>query len=279
MQTDAAKLRLDHTLIPAVCWRMRQHCVGTLVQQRTGGNFDDAHRTTDRLLALAERLLQSYPNQAASYMLLSEAYVARAKLADPIEEGPMIESWERNALDAAIHAATLDSRKDEALVLVKDRRARVRMAQMIHRFIFQVHDHLTANEWADRVVQSMSSTSGADRMRHLESEAGYWFIFQSLCASAAAERRTAKLDDARRTVDRIHALAKLLLARYPEQAAAHLCLSEAFSQRAKNAWRSDDRVAIERNLRLALDESRQALRLDPRMSGREPCDRVPATAR
>ena len=138
------------------------------------------------------------------------------------------------------------------------------LGRIIQRFSLREIDHLTAEDWADRVARFLSSIFTTDSMRPLkESEAGYWFIFQSLDARAAAERRTGKLDDARRTVDRIHALAKLLVVRYPDQAAAHLSLTEEFSQRAKNAWQSGDRVAIERNLRQALDESRHALRLDP----------------
>ena len=58
------------------------------------------------------------------------------------------------------------------------------------------------------------------------------------------------------------AYARLLVARYPDDSAAHLAMSDAYVQVYKNAWRDNDRVAIERNLRRALDEARQALALD-----------------
>jgi serine/threonine protein kinase len=263
IQSDAATLDCNHTRIPAVCWQMRNHCANALERLKMLGNHDDERRLFDRLLTLARRLTQLYPDQAEAYMLLSEGYIERAIITDHVD-GEAVIGWEQEALAAALHAATLDPKHDEAHRLVKDRRTRVRIVQVVHRFIFQAHDHLTAEDWADRVASFLSPISTTDSMRHLkESEVGYLLIFESLDPKAAAERHAAKLDDARRTVDRIYALAKLLVARYPDQAAAHLCLSEALSQRAKNAWRTDDRVAIERNLIQALDESRQALRLDP----------------
>ena len=143
-------------------------------------------------------------------------------------------------------------------------RTQFELGKINRRFSLREIDHLTAQDWADRVARFLSSIFTTDSMRPLkECEVGYWLIFQSLTVRAAAERHAAELDDACRTVDRIHAFAKHLVTRYPNQAVAHLCLSEAFSQRAKNAWQSSDRVAIERNWRQALDESRHALRLDP----------------
>ncbi len=68
----------------------------------------------DQLVALAERLTRSYPDQAVTYMLLSEGYVQKAKNAYREDDAPVIERWERKALDAAIHAATLEPENDEA---------------------------------------------------------------------------------------------------------------------------------------------------------------------
>ncbi len=67
---------------------------------------------------------QSYPDQAAAYMLLSEGYVHRAKIAYHVPGEP-VTGWERLALDAAIHAATLDFENGEAQGLVKNCRARL----------------------------------------------------------------------------------------------------------------------------------------------------------
>jgi len=93
--------------------------------QRQVGKLGDAHRIADQLVALGERLTQLYPDQAAACMLLSEGYVQRAKIAYREHEAPVIERCERKALDAAIHAATLESENDDADDLVKERRARM----------------------------------------------------------------------------------------------------------------------------------------------------------
>ena len=55
-------------------------------------------------MSLAGRLTQMYPAQAATHMLLSEAYMQKAKNAYRVD-GESVIKWERNALDAAIHAS------------------------------------------------------------------------------------------------------------------------------------------------------------------------------
>ncbi len=57
-------------------------------------------------------------------MLLSEGYVQRAKIAYRVDDEPVI-GWERKALDAALHAVTLEPENDEAHGLVKNRCARL----------------------------------------------------------------------------------------------------------------------------------------------------------
>ncbi len=125
IQSDTTKFNLDRTHVPAIAWSMiTQFFASTLSQQRTLGKLDDARRLLDQLLALAERLTQLYPDQAASFMFLSEGYVQRAKYAMCVPGEPVIE-WERKALDAAKHAATLDPANEEAHGLVLNRIARV----------------------------------------------------------------------------------------------------------------------------------------------------------
>jgi hypothetical protein len=124
IQSDATKFDLDRTRIPVIAWLMREHCVSTLAWHRRVGKLDDDHRLVDQSLALARRLTQSYPDQAAASMLLSEGYVQRAKIAYHADDEPVI-GWERQALDAAIHAATLEPENVEAHSLVKNRRARL----------------------------------------------------------------------------------------------------------------------------------------------------------
>jgi hypothetical protein len=124
IESDAARFGLDHTRIHAITRTLMGLCAGTMTWQRRVGKLGDARRIADQLLALAERLTRSYPDQAAPYMLLSDAYVQRAKIAYRVEGEPVI-GWERKAFDVARHAATLEPENDEARRLVKERRARL----------------------------------------------------------------------------------------------------------------------------------------------------------
>jgi len=125
IETEAAKFQLDGSRIPAVALWLRLPVETAAAHQRHVGKLGVAHRIADRLLALADRLARSYPDQAAAYMLLSEGYVQKAKNAYREDEAPVIKRWEQKALDAAAQAAILEPDKDEARNLVKDRRARL----------------------------------------------------------------------------------------------------------------------------------------------------------
>jgi tetratricopeptide (TPR) repeat protein len=112
---------------------------------------------------------------------------------------------------------------------------RVELRPLIERFPPRELEGLAAVDWAQRVITLLDSTSRTDsKDPSTESESEYRLI-QSLSGRASSERRIAKIDDARRTTDRINALAKLMLARYPDQPAAQLALKEGFKQRAKDA--------------------------------------------
>jgi serine/threonine protein kinase len=125
VKCDAAKFHLDHTRILAISRMMRGHCASTMTWQRRAGKLSDAQRIAGQLVALAERLTRSYPDQAAAYMLLSDGYVQKAKNAYRESDAPVIAGWERKALGAAMRAATLEPDSDEARNLVRDRRARL----------------------------------------------------------------------------------------------------------------------------------------------------------
>ena len=124
IQADAAKVDLGHNHVPVIGWRMQHSFVYTLWWQREAGNLAEAQRVVDQLLALAGRLTRSYPGRAASYMLLSEAYVQRAKNAYQVPGEP-VDGWERKALEAAMQAATLEPEDAEVHYLVKNRHARL----------------------------------------------------------------------------------------------------------------------------------------------------------
>ena len=123
IQADAAQFDLDHNHVPAIGWQMKFFW-GTLSRHRQAGNLAEAQRIVDGLLALGERLTRSSPDQAATYMFLSEVYVQRAKNAYRMDSEP-VDGWERKALAAASQAATLEPENHEARSLVQNRVARL----------------------------------------------------------------------------------------------------------------------------------------------------------
>jgi hypothetical protein len=68
---------------------MLRSSAATLVARRRVGELGDVRQSVDRLLALATRLTQSHPDQAAS-MVLSETYFQRAKFAYRVDGEPVI---------------------------------------------------------------------------------------------------------------------------------------------------------------------------------------------
>ena len=117
-------------------------------------------------------------------------------------------------------------------------------------------------EWARRVVRSLEVGPDLDGHDAIQVSEAAYLVQKCLSERASTRRRAGKLAEARRTVDRMHALGHLLVSARPEHSAAHLALSEAFRQSAKDAWETIDRAAVERNWRQALDEARQGLLRD-----------------
>ena len=76
-------------------------------------------------------------------------------------------------------------------------------------------------------------------------------------------RRLHDIDGSRRIAERTLALANHSVAAYPNQPAARLALSGAYIQCYKNAFLTEDRGAVEVNMKLALDAARAASQLDP----------------
>ncbi len=122
---------------------------------------------------------------------------------------------------------------------------------------------LSEKEWSREFALFLESTIHASASNPCqEAEAGYMWV-ETGTATAAYQRRTGKLDDARRVAVGMYSFSLSLVERHPDQPAAHLALGEAYSQLCKNAWQVHDRVTIERNLRLAVDATQRALVLDP----------------
>ncbi len=125
--SDAKRMNLDHRCVTTIFWLMRVRALPVLHTLRSLGKLDDARRITDQWLALGERLAKLYPNEADSYMFLSEGYVQKAKIAYRVPGEPIV-VWEQKALDAALHAARLEPEKDEASGLLE--KCRVRLARV-----------------------------------------------------------------------------------------------------------------------------------------------------
>ena len=77
-------------------------------KQRKLGRIDEAHATATRLMALARRLVQEYPDNARSYRLLSEAHNQIKKNAIHTHDDKLTQDSFVKAIEAARRALALD---------------------------------------------------------------------------------------------------------------------------------------------------------------------------
>lgn len=87
-------------------------------------------------------------------------------------------------------------------------------------------------------------------------------IAESASHVGARYRRTGRLDDSHRTADRLMAMAEAFVRRYPRDAVSYFILSKAHAQKAKNAWKVEDRAAVRRAMVAAVESARRASSLD-----------------
>jgi hypothetical protein len=123
-------------------------------------------------------------------------------------------------------------------------------------------NRLAARAWAELVASAIPQAARAP-IDLAKTEATACCVCNMLSLDAADFRRLHQLDEANRTVDRLFALSSLLVERQPKKPAGHLALAAAYEQFCKNAWQIPDRADIQRNLELAVGETRRALELDP----------------
>jgi tetratricopeptide (TPR) repeat protein len=221
------------------------------------GNTEESVRHWERAIALVGDMLAIWSNDELETLAGTLPYFAS------LVERRGDDQYARTILEATLRSlSNLPSNSLAARVRVYSRKiyAELFLLEGPSRAEFE---RLNAEDWAERTAGYLFSTLGPSDIDPIEgAESGYW-LTRSLCVMAASERHNGKVEEARRIADRMHALAQLLVARYPDLPAAHLAMQNAFEQRAKNAWQAKDRVAIERNWRLALSETRQAGLLDP----------------
>ena len=124
IESDTVLFDFDRFRVPAIVWLMHGGFSTTLAHRRKSGQLDAAQRLADHLIELAKQLTRAYPTQALSYMVLSEAFVQKTKNAYQIDDVDPL-PWERKALEAALHAVSLEPENEDAHNLLKDRLARL----------------------------------------------------------------------------------------------------------------------------------------------------------
>jgi tetratricopeptide (TPR) repeat protein len=226
-------------------------CLGRVLELE--GKMQDGERFWERCVTAGESVLTKMPPPEVSAMAACRMALARTV------EGRGDQARARTILEANL--SMLKNVPSAATIPTIAQRISETRGELL-RIEFE-SEAVGELEWARRAVRLLHSSPNVEGKgaRH-EAEAGYLFQ-NSLIERAARQRRIHELDGARRTAHRTLAFARLLVSTHPDQSPAHVALSLAFTQIAKNAWQIDDRSAIERNWKLALEEARQALRLDP----------------
>jgi eukaryotic-like serine/threonine-protein kinase len=127
IKSDSALFGWSESYVPKIAWTTRHYCLTALGWYRKSGRLSEATRTADQLLALAERLVGAYPEQATPLLLLSEGYIQKEKnsIRENEDNAAVIEQWRRKALDALIRASTIEPDNDEVHGRIKDRLARM----------------------------------------------------------------------------------------------------------------------------------------------------------
>ena len=137
------------------------------------------------------------------------------------------------------------------------------LGALMERYSPAEFDRLTAEDWAQRFAALLCSSPQTDSASVNEE---LWTAYRLIAVheqTAASHRKNDKLDEACLIADGMHAFGLLVVARYPDQPAAHLLLEHAYTQRAKNYWRLNDREGVKRSWMLALEEARRTASLDP----------------
>ena len=126
-------------------------------------------------------------------------------------------------------------------------------------------NRLPAEAWAELAADVFGPESRAGTSS-TATDAFASNLCQLQARTASKLRSLGEIEAARRVSGRLLAFGRLLVERYPDRPAAYLVLGEALMQLSKNAWKTRDRVAIERNLKLAIEatEHRAGPRPQPR---------------
>jgi hypothetical protein len=124
-------------------------------------------------------------------------------------------------------------------------------------------DNLPATAWASLAVASLRSGEPNPSANFRETQVAFRFA-RRLSHIAADQRHSGQFEQARQTADRVLAVGRLMVERNATDPTAYLMLADAFDGAQKNAWRpTEDRPAIELNLRRAVEAAQHAADLAP----------------
>jgi tetratricopeptide (TPR) repeat protein len=118
LESTCEALGVYPALLPAAAMEVCGAGVGRAAEQRRSGRLDDARWTSESLMAFGQALARRDPNDAASHVVLSEAFDQRAKNASRVGDVSTVETETRNALVAAWTAIRLDPRNAAARIKV-----------------------------------------------------------------------------------------------------------------------------------------------------------------
>jgi len=104
---------LDAAAVPTRVYKLIDFASTTAAEQRRIRRLTDAEVTAARLMALARRLVRSYPSHPESHVVLSEAYFQVSKNAWKREDFPAIEQALRQALESARRAVSLAPQRED----------------------------------------------------------------------------------------------------------------------------------------------------------------------
>jgi eukaryotic-like serine/threonine-protein kinase len=118
IRTRCSAQGLDAAAVPTLGFKLMDFAGSTSAEQRHIGRLADAERTAARLMGFARWLVQNYPVQPESHMVLSEAHFQVSKNAWAREDHAAVEQALRQALESARHAVSLSPQREDARRLV-----------------------------------------------------------------------------------------------------------------------------------------------------------------
>ena len=103
-----SRLGLEDSLVPATIRVLFDGGFGEAAEARKGGRLDAARATAGRMMTIARRLVQEYPDSGHSHRALSEAYNQIRKNALQTGDSQGVEAALVPAIEAAQRALALD---------------------------------------------------------------------------------------------------------------------------------------------------------------------------